>query len=130
MFIDSVVWIALKYDRDQWHPHALKLKDRISKVKKIFITDFIVIESYNFLLRKVSSETAQDTLNVFLNSEKIEILYNDAISILASQQILFNNPKLSLTDANIVFYSLLQKDFEILSFDSVFDKVPEIKRIF
>lgn len=130
MFIDSVVWIALKYEKDQWHPFALKLKNNIFKAKKILITDYIIIETFNFLLRKTSSDIAQDTLTMFLTSKKIEILYNDAISMLASQQILSKYPILSLTDANIIFYTQIKKDFDIMSFDSGFDAVPGITRIF
>ena len=106
------------------------MKTIISKTKNIYITDFILIECYNFLLRKISSDTALDILNMFLTSEKITILYNDHISILASQQILVKYPRLTLTDANIVFFSQLQKDHEILSFDSGFDSIIGIKRIF
>ena len=67
---------------------------------------------------------------MFLTSEKITILYNDHISIIASQQISVKYPILSLIDANIVFFSKLQKDHEIWSFDSRFDSIIGIKRIF
>ncbi len=49
MFIDSVVWIALKYKRDQWHKEAVQLKKKIIALDNIYVTDFIVVETYNLL---------------------------------------------------------------------------------
>ncbi|MFX1424797.1 MAG: hypothetical protein ACFFB2_20960, partial [Promethearchaeota archaeon] len=81
MFIDSVVWIALKYKRDQWHQEAVKLKNRILILEKIHVTDFIIVETYNFLSRKVSWMAAQETLGMFLESQKVVILYNNFLTL-------------------------------------------------
>lgn len=129
MMIDSVVWIALKYKRDQWHNHAVQLKDRILSIDKIFITDFILLETYNFLLRKASYSSAQETLNMFVQSPKISILYNNYISITGSKAILQNYNHLSLTDANIIWFVRNLQMKEVLSFDKGFEGIPEVKRI-
>lgn len=130
MFIDSVYWIAIKHSKDQWHHDALKLKEHLLQARKIYVTDFIIIETYNFLLRKLSSEVALNTFETFLESPTIEILYNDRLSLENSYQILNRYKHLSLTDANIVWFMTLVNDQEILSFDNGFDGIPKIKRIF
>ncbi|MFX0016954.1 MAG: type II toxin-antitoxin system VapC family toxin [Promethearchaeota archaeon] len=129
MFIDSVVWIALKYKRDQWHQEAVKLKNRILILEKIHVTDFIIVETYNFLSRKVSWMAAQETLGMFLESQKVVILYNNFLTLTHSKKILEKYNHLSLTDANLVWFSENLNINEILSFDKGFDNVSGIKRI-
>ncbi len=129
MFIDSVVWIALKYKRDQWHKEATQLKNRIVRLEKIFVTDFVIVETYNFLLRKVSLTAAQETLVMFLESQKIVILYNNFLTLSNSKKILEKHNHLSLTDANIVWFSENLNIKEIISFDKGFDSVSGIGRI-
>ncbi len=129
MFIDSVVWIALKYKRDQWHQEAIHLKNRILTLEKIYVTDFIIVETYNFLLRKVSWPAAQETLAMFLESQKIAILYNNVLSLSNSKKILNQHNHLSLTDANIVWFTENLNIKEIMSFDMGFDSVSGVKRI-
>ena len=130
MFIDSVVWIALKHTRDQWHKEATQLKNRILTLEKIFVTDFVIVETYNFLLRKVSWTAAQETLGMFLESQKIMILYNNFLTLSNSKKILEKHNHLSLTDANLVWFSENLNIKEIISFDKGFDSVSGIKRIF
>jgi len=129
MFIDSVVWIALKYKRDQWHKEATQLKNRIVRLEKIFVTDFVIVETYNFLLRKVSLTAAQETLVMFLESQKIVILYNNFLTLSNSKKILEKHNHLSLTDANIVWFSENLNIKEVISFDKGFDNVSGIGRI-
>lgn len=129
MFIDSVVWIALKYKRDRWHEEANQLKNRIVRLEKIFVTDFIIVETYNFLLRKVSLTAAQETLIMFLESQKVVILYNNFLTLSNSKKILEKHNHLSLTDANIVWFSENLNIEEIISFDKGFDSVSGIGRI-
>lgn len=129
MFVDSGIWIALNYKRDQWHENALLFKKKIKTASKIYITDCIITETYNFLLRKVSTISAFKTFTMFLESPSIEILYNDRFTFEATTEILIKYPNLSLTDANIIFFCQLLEVDKILSFDGGFDVVPEIQRI-
>jgi len=69
-------------------------------------------------------------LTMFLTSQKIEILYNDDIFMLSSHLILSKYPILCLIDTNIVFYTQIKKNFDMMSFDSGFDSVPGITRLF
>lgn len=129
MFIDSVVWIALASKKDQWHKDALKLKNQILNLNKIYITDLIINETYNFLLRKVSYSAAADTFVMFLESPKITILFNNFLTLSNTKKILMQHTQLSLTDANIVWFSENLNINEVLSFDKGFDSVQTITRI-
>ncbi len=129
MFIDSVVWIALASKKDQWHKNALKLKNQILKLDKIYVTDLIINETYNFLLRKVSFSAASDTLAMFLESPKITIMFNNFLTLSNTRNILMKHTHLSLTDANIVWFSENLNKKEVMSFDKGFDSVQTISRI-
>ena len=88
MIVDSVIWIALKYKKDKYHNHAvIKFNDIRKSNSKISVTDYIILETYAFLLRKVSYEIAVDTLEMFLNSPTIEIIYNSKQTFLATSAI-------------------------------------------
>jgi len=130
MFIDSVVWIALAAKKDQWHDEALKFKNQILELNKIYITDLIINETYNFLLRKVSFSAASDTLVMFLESPQITILFNNFLSLSNTKKILIRHTHLSLTDANIVWFSENLNIKEVMSFDKGFDSVQTISRVF
>ena len=130
MFIDSVVWIALASRKDQWHKDARKLKNQILKLDKIYVTDLIINETYNFLLRKVSFSAALHTLEMFLESPKITIMFNNFLTLSNTKNILMKHAHLSLTDANIVWFSENLNKKEVMSFDKGFDSVQTISRIF
>jgi predicted nucleic acid-binding protein len=130
MLIDSVVWIALASKRDQWHKNAQKLKNQVLKLEKIYVTDLIINETYNFLLRKVSFSAALDTLVMFLESPKITILFNNFLTLSNTKTILLKHSHLSLTDANIAWFSENLNIKEVMSFDKGFDNIQTITRIF
>lgn len=67
MFIDSVVWIGAKLKRDQWHSQSISIINKFlnKEINIVYITDYIVLESVNFLLRKAGFEVALETLNLF-----------------------------------------------------------------
>ncbi|MFX1285059.1 MAG: type II toxin-antitoxin system VapC family toxin [Promethearchaeota archaeon] len=130
MLIDSVVWIALASKKDQWHKNAQKLKNQILKLDKIYVTDLIINETYNFLLRKVSFSAALDTLVMFLESPKITILFNNFLTLSNTKTILMKHIHLSLTDANIAWFSENLNIKELMSFDKGFDSIQTITRIF
>jgi predicted nucleic acid-binding protein len=130
MLIDSVVWIALASKKDQWHKNAQKLKKQVLKLEKIYVTDLIINETYNFLLRKVSFSAAIDTLVMFLESPKITILFNNFLTLSNAKTILLKHSHLSLTDANIAWFSENLDIKEVMSFDKGFDSIQTITRIF
>ena len=129
-FLDSVYWIAIKHQKDKWHQKAVALRSYVITIDRIYITEGILIETSNFLLRKENSTIAQQVLNDLLSSSKITLLENNQISRKGTLKIMKKYAQLSFTDANIVWHMRNSKVLEVLSFDSGFDGIPDIVRKF
>jgi predicted nucleic acid-binding protein len=52
-----VVWIGAKLKNDQWHKESAKIINKFinKEIKKVYVTDHIILESVNFILRKASN---------------------------------------------------------------------------
>jgi predicted nucleic acid-binding protein len=130
VMVDSVVWIAYKNKRDTWHNTAKILLPKIIEQKKlIFITDYIVLEVVNFLLRKIDQKTALETFDMFLKTDKIKILHNDAVSFLATRNVMKKYQGLSFTDANIIVNMKENNLKDLCTLDSGFKVVEDINLI-
>ncbi len=128
--VDSGYWIALKYNMDKWHDDANKHKETLVNSKKIYITENILTETYNFLLRKVSHEAAYHTMQSFINLSKINILYNNSVIMRSTIDILKKYKQLSYTDANLIWHCKNLGIKELLTFDKGFDVIKGIKRLY
>ena len=75
MFIDGVVWIGAKLKRDQWHDKAFSIILRFlnNEISEVFVTDYIVLETVSFLLRKAGFDVVSETLKLFRTHERIHI---------------------------------------------------------
>ena len=130
MIIDSAVWIALKYVRDKYHKQAkVKFRKIMANETKLFVTDYIIIETYSFLLRKTSHEIAQETLNMFMRSKLVTILYNDSSTFSNTKKICEKYKQLSYVDANIILSLYNYGISELFTYDRGFDGIKAIKRI-
>ncbi len=127
--IDSNALIAHAYERDENHERALALLPSFTQGKKRHVTDYCILETTNFLLRKSSFKDARNALENLTNASKIKIVYNDETSFKATKEIFSKYPGLSFTDANMILHMQTLNLKEILSFDAGFDKAKEIKRI-
>jgi len=130
MFIDSVIWIAYKNRNDSWHDKAKRLLPTILQEtrEKVYVTDYVALETVNHLLRKTSFETAKETLEMFTRSPRITTLYNDESTFQATYDVFLEYPGLSLTDANIVHHMSMLRETTLFSFDRGFDAVKGIRR--
>ncbi|MBU4138323.1 MAG: PIN domain-containing protein [Euryarchaeota archaeon] len=131
LFIDSVVWIGAKLKNDQWHKESAKIIDRFIKkeIKKAIVTDYIILESVNFILRKGGFDVALETLEIFENHERIEVINIDEITFARASAIFRKYPGLSITDASTI---AVMEEFEInyiYTFDKGFDKIDGIVRL-
>jgi len=127
--IDSCVWIAYKSRRDVDHGKAVCIVERFLKDKSIrfCMTDYVLVEVTNFLLRKAHPGIAFETLDLFRAYERIEIMVVDNVSLNKSCEIA-KKFEVSITDASLV---AMMEEFEIdtlYSFDSEFDRIGGIKR--
>ena len=126
--IDSNIWIALT-SKDK----ELKIKSQDiikgfseGKIKDIYITDYVLLETTNFLLRKTNFETTLKVYEFIL--ENTNIIYINE-SMLEKINELFKKYKdLSITDCSLIILSNEKNIKEIYSFDSGFDKVKGIVR--
>ncbi len=81
--IDSGVWIGARYKNDQYREKALAIVEAFlnRKIKEVHLTDYVLAETINFLLRKEGYETASEALNSFLESERVSIRHVDKMKI-------------------------------------------------
>ena len=131
MFIDSVVWIGAKLKRDQWHKKSVPIIRKFldKEIESVYLTDYIVLETVNFILRKGGFDAALETLNLFNNHEKIEIVNIDEITFARASMIFKDHPGLSITDASTV---AAMEDLgipQIYTFDEGFDRIEWIERL-
>jgi predicted nucleic acid-binding protein len=125
------VWIGAKLRNDQWHQQAIKIiKKFIDKnIEKVYVTDYIVLETVNFLLRKGGHNIAMETLDIFENHERIEIINIDEITFARASAIFKDYPGLSITDASTVSVMEELEIEQLYSFDSDFDRIDWITRL-
>ena len=128
--IDTVVWVGAKSERDNYYEKSNNIINAFlnKKIKKVIITDYVLIETINFLLRKSGFEFTYDVLNSITESGKIKIRYSDEIFLTKIKEIFEKYKNLSLTDCSIVALMEERKIKYLFSFDSGFDKVKGIIR--
>jgi len=126
-----VVWIGAKLKNDQWHKESANIINRFIKkeIKKATVTDHIILESVNFILRKGGFEAALETLEIFENHERIEVINVDEINFARASSIFRKYPGLSITDASTVAVMQEFKIKHIYTFDKGFDKINGIVRL-
>jgi predicted nucleic acid-binding protein len=131
MFIDSVVWIGAKLKRDQWHSQSVSIINKFlnKEINIVYVTDYIVMESVNFLLRKAGFETAFETLHLFLVHERVKIINVDEQMFKRASEIFMSFSGLSLTDASIVATMEKFGIRKLYSFDGGFDRIEWIERL-
>lgn len=126
-----MVWIGAKLKNDQWHKESAKIINRFIKkeIKKATVTDHIILESVNFILRKGGFEAALETLEIFENHERIEVINIDEINFARASSIFRKYPGLSIADASTVAVMQEFKIKYIYTFDKGFDKIKGIVRL-
>lgn len=131
VFIDSVVWIGAKLKNDQWHKQSVKIFNKfISKeIKTAYVTDYVILESVNFILRKGGFDAAFETLKLFENHERIEIINVDEMIFASASAIFEKYPGLSITDASIVAAMQELEIVHIYTFDKGFDMIDWMVRL-
>jgi hypothetical protein len=125
------VWIGAKLKNDQWHQKSVEIINKFinKEIKSVYITDYIVLEAVNFILRKGGFDAAQETLKIFENHERIKIINIDEISFARASSIFKEYPGLSFTDSSIVAEMEELGIKHIYSFDKGFDKIDWIVRL-
>jgi len=125
------VRIGAKLKNDQWHQKSVEIINKFinKEIKSVYITDYIVLEAVNFILRKGGFDAAQETLKIFENHERIKIINVDEITFARASSIFKKYPGLSITDSSIVAEMEELGIKHIYSFDKGFDKIDWIIRL-
>jgi predicted nucleic acid-binding protein len=127
--VDSGIWIASRAENSE-SKKASNILEAFSdlKISKIYITDYILLESVNFLLRKKYFDVALEIYDYLTKTDRINIIYvNENLSIRIKE--LFEKYKtLSLTDCSIIALAENSGIKTVFSFDSGFEKIKSISR--
>lgn len=131
LFIDSVVWIGAKLKNDQWHKESVSIINKFinKEIKKAYVTDYIILETVNFVLRKGGFDAALETMNIFENHERIEVINIDEITFAQASAIFKKYPGLSITDASTVAVMEELEIKRIYTFDKGFDMIDWVVRL-
>ena len=131
MFIDRVVWIGAKLKRDQWHKKSVSIIRKFldKEIERVYITDHIVLETVNFILRKGGFDAALEILDIFENHERIEVMNVNEIAFARAFIIFKKYPGLSITDATTVATMENLGISQIYTFDEGFDKIDWVERL-
>jgi len=131
MFIDSVVWIGAKLKRDKWHDKSIVILTKFlnKEITIAHVTDYVVLETVNYLLRKAGFEVALETLNLFRIHERIKVINVDERLYTRTCEIFMHYPGLSLTDASIVAAMEKVGVKALYSFDGGFDELDWVERL-
>jgi len=128
--VDSLIWIGSKSEKDQYRKESEDIIRAYSdgKIGKIYVTDYVILETVNFLLRKERFEKAFKVFNLFLQSDRIEIVYVDELMLQDIKNLFEKYEKLSLVDCSIIALMNDKKIKYLFSFDSDFDGIKGIIR--
>lgn len=128
--IDSGVWIAAKHASDKYYGNAAEIIKALddNRILYAFITDYVVLETANFLLRKTSFETALEAIRMLTESERIKVRYVDELMHFRIMQLFQKYKELSVADCSLIALAEEQGISQIFSFDTAFDRVSGIER--
>lgn len=128
IFIDSSFFIALILENDQWHDKALKLLPKMEKSQKM-VSDLIIVEAVTIVGSRAGGKAGKMIYDTIKDNCKIIDSdlsnYDNAI-----YTFLHYDGTLSLTDSVTVEVMKTFNISEIVSFDSDFDKINGINRIY
>lgn len=128
IFLDSSYLIALIIKSDKYHPQAHKLSS-ILKNESILINNTVLTEVLNSFSTKNNPEDISKIANFLLTIENIDYLesedYKKAVDLFK-----FYNQSINFSDCTILQTMEKMKVNTIVSFDSDFDKIKGIKRIY
>lgn len=115
-------------DNDYYHEKAHILKSYIKNEKKL-INNIVLVEVLNSLKKHNHKLTLDEIKNVLLSYDNIDFLtsekYNDSFELFKHY-----NQSINYSDCTIVKTMMDYNTNIIASFDSDFDKINGIKRIF
>lgn len=128
---DANIFIGARLSRDQYHSVASTIIREFidGKIRFVFMTNYVLVEIINFLLKKGSSELASEVYEQLMNTSRLRILYVDKVMESEIRNLFLTYKTLTLTDCSLIVLAKELGISTIYSFDSGFDKVSGIKRL-
>ena len=127
IFIDTSAWVALNERRDTYYEKAKLFVEKIKKGELIFgpihTSDFILKETYTYLLYNYNYTVAVDIINKIYRSNVIIHPFNSLQFDEVWKKIKTEERKLSFVDWTTVMYMEKYNILHVFSFDSDFSKV-------
>jgi len=127
--VDSGVWIASKTEGEEGDKARIILETFSNgEINTIYITNYILLETVNFLLRKKHFKIALGVYDYLTKTDRIKLIHIDESMSMIIRDLFEKYESLSITDCSMV---ALAEDFGIktvFSFDSDLDRVKKIIR--
>ncbi len=129
--IDSNVFIAAWHTRDQYNEKSIEILRKIAtgEIHDVFITNYVVVEIVNFLMRKASFSAAQEAFDYLTNTNRIHVIYIDRLFSARITEIFTQYKVLTLTDCSLVAIAQQENIKSLYSFDEGFDRVKFVQRL-
>lgn len=130
--IDTGVLVAAFHQRDTYHRQALPivLAADEATIPPLYLTDFILAETLNFLTRKGGSRPAREVLDRLEASAGFVVeRVPDTVYTRAKNDVFRTYDGLSFVDALTVAYMQARGLSHIYTFDKGFEVVPKLRRI-
>lgn len=129
--VDSGIFIGAKHKFDQWHSKSASVLNAFAEceIEELCITNYVLLETVNFLLRKANYAIAMEAYNYLQNTDRIKIIYVDSTKSILIRKLFEKYKELSLTDCSLVSVAEDLKIRHLFSFDNLFDRVKSIERL-
>lgn len=131
IYIDTGFLIALLRPQDDYHARAGELRKELAmKPELLALSENVLGEFTTFVRRKYDAKTAlKESLEV-LESERLTLVFQTETEVLQALELLAKYSFASYTDALTISIMQSRGIRKIASFDSEFDKVQGVERIF
>ncbi len=130
--VDTGVLLAALLTRDDLHHDGLAIVQAAERgtIEPLAVTDFVLAETLNYLVKKAGSSTARDGLKRILASPGLVFgRISDAAFFEARDSILMTFDGLSFVDSLIVAHMRETSSRVLYSFDEGFDQVRGVRRV-
>ena len=132
IIVDSGIWIALFYKQDDHRNLGILFDNWFKKQKniQIYINDHIISEVIARIIKKDRNrkELTKKIIKLFLNDERINVLYTSKEVFLQALEICKKYEKLSLVDSLIMCNYYQINPNCLLSYDQGFNSDPNLIR--
>ena len=129
ILLDSCYIVSLVVDTEEEHERALELFEKLEG-KELVITNVILIETINLLLKRLNKNTKAITEVYNTIKDEFKIIYeNEELTERAMQTLIKYKASIGLADALNIETMKDLNIYEIFSFDEDFDNKEKVIRV-